>query len=57
MVNENNGNIKRKICTEKRINTSLKNLSIALNIHVGVAYVHFKILANVRFELFRVRGK
>ena len=26
-----NGNIKRKICTEKRINTSLKDLSIALN--------------------------
>ena len=28
-----NGNIKRKICTEKRINASLKDLSIALNIH------------------------
>ena len=26
-----NGNIMRKICTEKRINTSLKDLSIALN--------------------------
>ena len=26
-----NGNIKRKICTEKRINTSLNDLSIALN--------------------------
>ena len=26
-----NGNIKRKICTEKRLNTSLKDLSIALN--------------------------
>ena len=28
-----NGTIKRKICTEKRINTSLKDLSIALNNH------------------------
>ena len=28
-----NGNIKRKICTEKRINISLKDLSIALNNH------------------------
>ena len=28
-----NGNIKRKICTEKRLNTSLKDLSIALYNH------------------------
>ena len=28
-----NGNIERKICTEKRLNTSLKDLSIALNNH------------------------
>ena len=28
-----NGNIRRKICTEKGINTSLKYLSIALNNH------------------------
>ena len=28
-----NGNIKRKICSEKRINTSLKDLSIASNNH------------------------
>ena len=28
-----NGNIKRKICTEKRLTTSLKDLSIALNNH------------------------
>ena len=28
-----NGNIKRKICTEKRLNISLKDLSIALNNH------------------------
>ena len=27
------GNIKRKICTEKSMNTSLKDLSIALNNH------------------------
>ena len=26
-----NGNIKRKICTEKRLNTSQKDLSLALN--------------------------
>ena len=26
-----NGNIKRKTCAEKRINTSLKDLSIAFN--------------------------
>ena len=26
-----NGNIKRKTCTEKRLNTSLKDLFIALN--------------------------
>ena len=29
----NNGNIKRKICTERRLNTSFKDLSIALNNH------------------------
>ena len=28
-----NGNIKRKLCTEKRINASLMDLSIALNNH------------------------
>ena len=28
-----NGNIKRKTCTEKRINTTVKDLSIALNNH------------------------
>ena len=28
-----NGNIKRKICTEKRFYTSLKDLSIVLNNH------------------------
>ena len=28
-----NGNIKRKICTEKRLNTSLKDISITLNNH------------------------
>ena len=33
MVNVKNGNIKRKICTEKRFYTSLKDLSIALNNH------------------------
>ena len=28
-----NGNIKRKICTEKRLNTSVKDLSLALTNH------------------------
>ena len=28
-----NGNVKRKICTEKRLNTSLKDLSLALTNH------------------------
>ena len=28
-----NGKFKHKICTEKRLNTSLKDLSIALNDH------------------------
>ena len=28
-----NGNIKRKMCTEKRLYTSLKDLSLALNNH------------------------
>ena len=28
-----NGNIKRKICTEKRLNTSLKDISMALTNH------------------------
>ena len=28
-----NGNIKRKICTKKRLNTSLKELSLALSNH------------------------
>ena len=28
-----NGNIKRKTCTEKRLNTSLKDLSLALTNH------------------------
>ena len=42
MVNEKNGNIKRKTCTEKRINTSLKDLPMALKIHmVGMAYFYF----------------
>ena len=31
--NRKNCNIKRKFCTEKRLNTSLKDLSIALNNH------------------------
>ena len=33
MVNEKNGNLKRKILVEKRINTSLKDISVVLNNH------------------------
>ena len=33
MVNVKNGNIKRKICIEKRLNTSLKDFSLALTNH------------------------
>ena len=36
-----NGNINRKTCAEKCINTSLKYLSIALNNHTCMAYFHF----------------
>ena len=36
-----NGNIKRKTCAEKRINTSLKDLSIALNNHGQHGYFYF----------------
>ena len=36
-----NGNIKRKICTEKRINTSLKDLSVALDNHGGHRLLSF----------------
>ena len=36
-----NGNIKRKICTEKRFNTSLKDLSLAITNHGRMAYFHF----------------
>ena len=36
-----NGNMKRKICAEKRINTSPKDLSIALNNHGGHSLFSF----------------
>ena len=36
-----NGNIKRKTCAEKRINTPLKNLSIALNNHGWLGLLSF----------------
>ena len=40
-VKRKNGNIKRKICTEKRITTSPKDLSIALNNHGQHDYLSF----------------
>ena len=45
-----NGNIKRKTCVEKRINTSLKDLSIALNNHGWHGLLSFfKFLAYLSF--------
>ena len=47
-----NGNIKRKICTVKRINTSQKDLSIALNNYgQHVFFFIFKSLALRNLEL------
>ena len=45
-----NGNIKRKICTEKHLNTSLKDLSLALTNHGrhGLFFI-FKFLAYLSF--------
>ena len=36
-----NGNFKSKMCAETRINTSLKDLSVAFLIKVGMIYFHF----------------
>ena len=45
-----NGNIKLKICTEKRLNASLKILSIALNNHGKHSlFFFFKFLAYLSF--------
>ena len=50
-----NGNIKRKIYTEKRINTSLKDLSIALNTHGRhgllsfLSYLPISVLRNLEY--------
>ena len=41
MVNVKKGNIKRKIYTEKRIITSIKELSTALNNHGWHVFFHF----------------
>ena len=63
-----NGNITRKICTEKRINTSLKDISIVLNNHGRHGLLSFlssipisglrnlELEANFGFTQFRVRG-
>ena len=51
------GNIKRKIYTEKRIITSLKELSTALNNHGRhVFFSFFKFLAYFSLTEFRVKG-
>ena len=52
-----NGNIKRKICTEKRLNTSLKDLSLALTNPWSTWLIFiFKFLAYLSFTQFRVKG-
>ena len=51
-----NGNIKRKICTEKRLNTSLKDLSLALTDHGRHGFFSFlsslpiSVLCNLELE-------
>ena len=52
-----NGNIKRKICTEKRLNTFLKDISLALTNHGRHGlFSFFKFLAYLSFTQFRVKG-
>ena len=46
-----NGNIKRKICTEKRLNTSLKDLSLALTNHGR--YGLFSFLSSLPISVLR----
>ena len=46
-----NGNIKRKICTEKRLNTSLNDLSIALNNHGQHGF--FSFLSSLSISVLR----
>ena len=54
--NRTNGNIKRKICTEKRLNTSLKDLSLALTNPGGhglfsfLSYLPISVLRNLELE-------
>ena len=51
-----NGNIKRKFCTEKRLNTSLKDLSLALTNHGRLGLFSFlsslpiSVLRNLKLE-------
>ena len=55
-----NGNINHKICTEKRLNTSLKDLSIALNNHGPHGLVSFvsslpiSVLGNLELEAYKL---
>ena len=50
MVNVKMATLKRKICTEKRLNTSLKDLSIALNNNgLHGLFSFFKFLAYLSF--------
>ena len=56
IVTVKNGNIKRKICTEKRLNTSLKDLSLALTNHGRhglfsfLSSLHISVLLNLELE-------
>ena len=51
-----NGNFKRKLCTEKRINTYPKDVSIALNSHgwhgllLFLSSLHISVLRNLELE-------
>ena len=51
-----NGNIKRKLCTEKRLNTSLKDLSMALTNHGRhgsfsfLSFLPISVLRNLELE-------
>ena len=55
-----NGNIKRKICTEKRLNTSLKDLSLALTNHGRHGLFSFlsslpiSVLRNLELEAYKL---
>ena len=58
MIKEKNNTIVRKICTEKRINMSLKDLSIDLNNHGRhgllsfLSFISISVLHNLELETY-----